>query len=90
MRCVRPFRRYGLRSCLAMLSGAAAMLAQDAKPAGYENVFDKNEVMIAARDGAKLHTEIYMPKKLTDPLPMIFVRTPYGISAPDKGFTRHA
>jgi uncharacterized protein len=88
MPSVRAFRAAStLLLCLAMLCGAVAVRAQDPKPAGFEDIFNKDEAMIAARDGAKLHTEIYMPKKLTDPLPMIFVRTPYGISAPDKGFS---
>ena len=87
MRPTRAFFAATTLLTLVMLHGAAAALAQDAKPAGYENVFDKSEAMIAARDGIKLHTEIYTPKKLTEPLPIIFVRTPYGISAPDKGFS---
>lgn len=48
-------------------------------------VFDKMEVMIPARDGVKLHTEIYTPKNASEPLPILFERTPYGISAKDKG-----
>jgi uncharacterized protein len=66
---------------------AIAAFAQDSKPLPYTEIFDKKEVMIAARDGNKLHTEIYTPKNSKEPLPIIFVRTPYGISAPDKGFT---
>ena len=88
MPAVRPFRAASpLLLCLAMLCGAVAVRAQDPKPAGYENIFDKSEAMIAARDGTQLHTEIYSPKKPTEPLPIILVRTPYGISAPDKGFS---
>jgi uncharacterized protein len=33
----------------------------------------------------KLHTEIYTPKRVTENLPILFERTPYGISAPDRG-----
>ncbi len=43
--------------------------------------------MIPARDGIKLHTEIYTPKA-PGPFPILFERTPYGISAPDKGYSR--
>jgi putative CocE/NonD family hydrolase len=42
-------------------------------------IFDKSEVMIPMRDGIKLHTTIFSPKKRTEPLPFIFRRTPYGI-----------
>jgi uncharacterized protein len=54
----------------------------------YSAAFDKLEVMIPARDGVKLHTEIYTPKNTTTPLPILFERTPYGISSPGgKGYS---
>jgi putative CocE/NonD family hydrolase len=43
--------------------------------------FDKSDVMIPMRDGVKLHTTIFVPKSHAAALPIIFVRTPYGISA---------
>jgi uncharacterized protein len=54
----------------------------------YSQLFDKTEVMITVRDGIKLHTEIYAPKKITEPLPILFERTPYGISDPENSFGR--
>jgi putative CocE/NonD family hydrolase len=74
----------GLLICFATLSGATNVVAQDTK---YGDVFDKMEVMIAMRDGVKLHTEIYSPKNSREALPILFERTPYGISAPDKGYS---
>ena len=50
-------------------------------------LFEKKEVMIAMRDGVKLHTEIYAPKNAKEALPIFLERTPYGISAEDKGFS---
>jgi uncharacterized protein len=50
-------------------------------------LFDKREVMIAMRDGVKLHTEIYTPKNAKEALPIFLERTPYGISAEDKGYS---
>jgi putative CocE/NonD family hydrolase len=76
-----------LSACLLMFSGAFVGLSQGSKLVAYTDVFDKKEVMIAARDGVKLHTEIYTPKG-PGPFPIIFERTPYGISAPDKGYSR--
>jgi len=38
----------------------------------------KRDVMIPMRDGVRLHTEIYAPRKSSEPLPFLFVRTPYG------------
>jgi uncharacterized protein len=50
-------------------------------------LFDKSEVMIPTRDGVKLHTEFYTPKNAAAPLAILFSRTPYGISSPDKGIS---
>jgi|SRR5579883_563379 putative CocE/NonD family hydrolase len=51
------------------------------------SLFDKREVMIPMRDGVKLHTEIYTPKDAKQTLPVFLERTPYGISAEDKGYS---
>jgi putative CocE/NonD family hydrolase len=69
---------------LFLLSGRA----QAPNPPDYSVLFDKTDVMIAARDGAKLHTEIYTPKNSTAALPMILERTPYGLGDDDKGYSR--
>jgi len=37
------------------------------------------EAMVPMRDGVKLYTRILRPQGVTTPLPMLFVRTPYGI-----------
>ena len=54
----------------------------------YSTQFDKTDMMIAARDGVKLHTEIYSPKNITDPLPIVIERTPYGLGDDEKGYSR--
>src|SRR5579859_5073776 len=69
-----------------VISGANA---QENKRPDLAALFDKREVMIPVRDGAKLHTEIYTPKDAKQPLPFLFERTPYGISAADKGMSGH-
>ena len=61
--------------------------AQQDKGPDLARLFDKREVMIAVRDGVKLHTEIYTPKDAKEPLPILFERTPYGISAAGKGMS---
>ena len=61
--------------------------AQTPNPPDYSLLFDKTDVMITARDGTKLHTEIYAPKHSTEPLPIVIERTPYGIADDDKGFS---
>jgi uncharacterized protein len=67
---------------VAMPSGVAQQIAHD-----YTATFDKTEVMIPTRDGIRLHTEIYAPKGATEPLPILFERTPYGISSSNGGYT---
>jgi len=42
--------------------------------------WDKTEVMIRARDGVKLHTLIFAPKKATAKLPFLIERSPYGFT----------
>jgi uncharacterized protein len=59
--------------------------ARQREATGLARLFDKNEVMIPARDGVGLHTEIYTPKNAAGAMPILFERTPYGISAADKG-----
>ncbi len=63
------------------------LAAQQDRP-DYSKLFDKTEVMIPTRDGIKLHTEIYSPKNPTEPLPILFERTPYGLNDDEKGFSR--
>ena len=62
--------------------------AQAPNSPDYSLLFDKTDVMITARDGVKLHTEIYAPKNSTEPLPIVIERTPYGIHDDDKGYSR--
>ena len=35
--------------------------------------------MVPMRDGVKLYTQIYTPTRATEPVPILFLRTPYGI-----------
>lgn len=41
--------------------------------------FTFQEVMIRMRDGVRLQTVIRTPKNASSPLPLLFVRTPYGV-----------
>jgi putative CocE/NonD family hydrolase len=87
---MRPYRTRLLGALLLALSLPAYTGAQTtASPAvtaarqradSIARSFDKTEVMIPMRDGVKLHTTIWVPKARTGALPIIFVRTPYGIA----------
>lgn len=73
-------------------SGARVLLAlsllQRSLPAqaGPTVVPDSNytfaESMVTMRDGVKLHTTYFIPKKQSAPLPILFSRTPYGVPGP--------
>ena len=41
--------------------------------------FTRTEAMVPMRDGVKLYTQIYTPARATEPVPFLFLRTPYGI-----------
>jgi uncharacterized protein len=69
-------------SVLAVFLSAILSLAQDT-PDPTER-FNKTEAMIPTRDGIKLNTEIYVPKDLSEPLPILLLRTPYGIASRPK------
>jgi putative CocE/NonD family hydrolase len=49
--------------------------------------FDRTEARIAMRDGLKMYTTIYAPKNIREPLPIIFLRTPYGIDGAARSFS---
>src|SRR5580704_10384248 len=68
----------------------AGVLAQegDGSAPDYSKVFDKIDVMIPTRDGVKLHTEIYVPKNQSVPLPIVLERTPYGTVDDKNGYSR--
>ena len=75
------------------LGGTALLLASvwrgrtSAQAPDYTAMFNKTDVMIPARDGVKLHTEIYVPKDAKEPLPFFLTRTPYGLCDDDKGYS---
>src|SRR5260370_8018852 len=70
---------------IAMALFAAIPEAAPQHPPDYSQLFDKTEAMIRARDGAKLHTDIYSPKKISEPLPILLYPTPSRISHTNPG-----
>jgi len=72
-----------VRRCLwfVLIAASTELLAQ-APPvqAKYRaKQFTYQEVMVPLRDGVKLQTVIMAPKKAKQPLPIILIRTPYGV-----------
>ncbi|MBI4476972.1 MAG: CocE/NonD family hydrolase [Acidobacteria bacterium] len=39
----------------------------------------RTDHMIPMRDGVRLYTQVYVPARISDPRPIVFQRTPYGI-----------
>lgn len=56
-------------------------------PAASADLFNISEHMIPMRDGVKLHTVVFTPKGRSAALPILFVRTPYGVSADERAET---
>src|SRR5438105_9259978 len=79
--------------CLAFLITLASNLSAQTKPEppgpDFSKIFRKTDAMVPMRDGVHLHTEIYVPKKMSQPLPFIFERTPYGLEDDKKGFSSY-
>src|ERR1700677_4460650 len=65
----------------SLIAVPAGMLAQ-APPVQTKykpEYFTFQEVMVPMRDGVHLQTVIRTPKNVTEPLPILFVRSPYGV-----------
>jgi putative CocE/NonD family hydrolase len=69
---------------LALLFAIAlhAQTAPERKPAPEK--FTRQEVMVPMRDGVRLQTVIFTPKSATGPLPILLMRTPYGVPPDEK------
>ena len=50
-------------------------------------ILEKRVAMIPMRDGARLHTEIYVPRDVDEPLPFVIERTPYGLVRDSQGYS---
>ena len=74
---MRLMHRLPALAACVLLSAPWRVLAQQAgeTPPG----FAKTEVEIPMRDGVHLHTAIYVPTAPHGVLPILFIRTPYGI-----------
>lgn len=88
MRVVRVVR------LLLLLLFAVPALSQKAPPPASKPLFDYEEVMIPVLDGVHLQTVIPTPTNATEPLPVLFRGTPYGVaparSAPNVGYREYA
>ena len=73
------FGRSAIRKALCALftwvclATAASVYAQST-----DSVFTPTETMIPMRDGVRLYTQVQVPTKFKEPLPILLLRTPYG------------
>ncbi len=69
-------RRWGVWALFltTVVTFGGASLAQ-----GVRNGYLKSEIMIPMRDGIELYTQVYEPLESDEPLPIMLMRTPYGI-----------
>ncbi len=77
------------RSAIALVAAVAIMPAMASSQTPTPSpmpAYDKHEVMIPMRDGVKLHTIIHVPPGVSGDLPIMFVRTPYGIAGSEGVF----
>ena len=58
---------------------ALTSVAPTARQAPAVAPLTRTEHMVAMRDGVRLYTQVYVPSGATEPLPIVFTRTPYGI-----------
>lgn len=42
--------------------------------------YSGTEVMIPMRDGTRLHAQVWRPKRIAGPVPILMSRSPYGVS----------
>ncbi len=77
----------GLLAIILAMPWSRVVATQTPAP-DFSLLFNKTDVMIPARDGVRLHTEIYAPKNAAGTLPLLIERTPYGLSDDEKGFSQ--
>src|SRR5438477_3649865 len=75
-----------LRMCVLAFIGQFLILlplhcaVSTAEQARFREIgWEKSELMIPARDGVRLYTEVYRPLDSSEPLPILLTRTPYGV-----------
>jgi uncharacterized protein len=82
----RDARALYVVAALALLSPTRATSQRTAEGTPPIPEFEKTETMIAMRDGVRLHTNVFVPKGFVGNLPIIMIRTPYGIEGGERGF----
>lgn len=80
--------RISVLTLAALVAFAGASAQEEPSSREPQKLFERKEALIPMRDGVKLYTEIYTPRDAREPLPMLMLRTPYGISAGPHAYSR--
>ena len=83
-----PIRRCHISSAIFLAIHLLLLASPGAAQTDHSKLFRKTDTMVPMRDGVRLHTEIYAPRKIKEPLPFIFERTPYGLEDDKQGNTK--
>lgn len=75
-------RVLALSVALVAVAALSLMPVRTQDPGERVEPFVVREEMIPMRDGVRLHTKIFVPSAQREPLPLIMLRTPYGIETP--------
>jgi putative CocE/NonD family hydrolase len=68
-------------AALVLVSPALAQQAQeDIQKALEEEAIVVQKIMVPMRDGIRLATDVYRPRNISEPVPIIFSRTPYNFN----------
>ncbi len=68
-----------MRSASLALALLASSLLGAQQPSGQAARYVRTNAMVVMRDGVKLNTDFYVPQNQSGPLPILLLRTPYGI-----------
>jgi putative CocE/NonD family hydrolase len=74
----RPFSGKLPLSLALFVAALAAAAAQN--PSTVRECYTKYEYQIPMRDGARIFTEVYVPKDTSQSYPFMLTRTPYGVA----------
>ncbi len=86
--CWRQPLRAPILAAVLLVLAAAPLGAQIPVPARYPARLRKITAMIPMRDGVRLYTEIYVPRRAGGPWPIMLTRTPYGLQDAKDGYSQ--
>jgi putative CocE/NonD family hydrolase len=78
----------GFVAAIVVFVCVAASVPQSPQVPAYAELLTRSEAMIPMRDGVRLYTEIFTPRRANGAVPILFERTPYGVVDDEHGIAR--